>query len=165
MSPPDRRRRPVGQHRGWHRANPPHRRRRMLWPDLPPCHDERRQEDGQDREGRAFPRPCHHEPLRLLPVLAQRRRRRRGALPPHVHLPARRGMQGPWNAEGRWHQQGQGAIGLRGHLAHPWQGRGGQGFRGGQGGLRKRSRRRSGHRRGTVQGYSPRRSRERNQRA
>ena len=86
----DRRRRPVGQHRRRRRPHPARRAEAGLRPDLPAHHDGVGREDGQDGGGRRVARRRAHEPLRLLPVLRERRRPRRGALPQAVHAAAPR---------------------------------------------------------------------------
>ena len=49
LHPPDRRRRPVGQHPGRHRPHPPGRPEGGLRADLPAADHRLRREDGQDR--------------------------------------------------------------------------------------------------------------------
>ena len=76
-----RRQRPVGQHHRRHRPGPADARRAAVRPHLPAAHQERRHEDGQDRERRRLAVGRADEPLRVLSVLDQRRRRRRGQVP------------------------------------------------------------------------------------
>ncbi|MCK7511457.1 MAG: hypothetical protein MZV70_50370 [Desulfobacterales bacterium] len=61
---------------------------------LPADHDQQRREDGQDRQGRRVAGSGANLALRLLPVLDQHRRPRRGPLPGAVHLSADGGDPG-----------------------------------------------------------------------
>ena len=81
---------------------------------------------GKVREGRHLPRPRPRQPLRVLPVLGERARRRPGAVPPALHVPAPGGGPVAVRREGRCDQRGQAQAGLRNHLARAW-GRGGEG--------------------------------------
>ncbi len=81
-------------------------------------HDVFGREDGQDRQRRGLAQRRHEEPLRILAVLAQHRRRRRGALLKTVHDPAAARDRTAFGAAGRRDQRSQeGARGLRDHAA------------------------------------------------
>ena len=58
---------------------------------LPAADQERRHEDGQDRVGRPVALGREDQPLPLLPILDQPRRRRRGQVPAVLHRPGPRG--------------------------------------------------------------------------
>ena len=81
------RRRPVGQHHHRNGADPPQtgQRGRSIRHHLPAHHQGRRYEIRQDRERQRMARCALYLALQVLPVLAQRQRRGRQALHPHLH--------------------------------------------------------------------------------
>ena len=80
----DRRQRSMGKHHGRHRPGPADALRAAVWPDLPAADQERRHEDGQDRVGRRVAVGRPHQPLPVLSILDQRRRRRCRQMPADV---------------------------------------------------------------------------------
>ncbi len=80
-----RRQRPVGQYHRRDRPGAADARRAALWPDLPAVDQERRQQDGQDRERVGVALGGADQPLPVLSVLDQRRRRRRWEVPAVSH--------------------------------------------------------------------------------
>ena len=90
------RRRPVGQHHHRYGADPPQagQRSRGVRHHLPAHHQGRRHEVRQDRERQRMARPALHLALQVLPVLAQRQRRGRQALHPHLHAAGPRDRRG-----------------------------------------------------------------------
>ncbi len=83
----DGRLRPVGQHRRGRGPHPAHGRRGGPRPH-DAAHDQvGRHQVRQDRVRHGVARSRAHQPVRVLPVLAQRRRSRCGAVPAHVQLP------------------------------------------------------------------------------
>ena len=88
----DRRLGPVGQHRGWGRADPPGRGGDGARAHRAADHGLRRTQVRQvHRRRQHLARPADDLAVRLVPVLRQRRGRRRRALPADVHLPVARG--------------------------------------------------------------------------
>ena len=77
----DRRQRSMGQHHGGHRPGPADARRAALRHDLPAAHQERRHQDGQDRNAAPLAVGRPHQPLPVLSILVQRRRRRCRQMP------------------------------------------------------------------------------------
>ena len=67
---------------------------------------------GKTAGRRCLARPEQDQPLRLLPVLAQHRRRRRHELPAQDDLPASRADRRDGHLEGRQDQRGQGRYSL-----------------------------------------------------
>ena len=67
----------------------------------------RRAQDGQDRSGRPVAGRGAHQPLRLLPILAQRGRSGRAKVPGPADLPAHGRGAPPGRAEGQRHQRGE----------------------------------------------------------
>ncbi|CAA9570450.1 MAG: Tyrosyl-tRNA synthetase, partial [uncultured Thermomicrobiales bacterium] len=148
VRPPDGRLRPVGQHRRRRRADPEGGRRSRLRPRLPAADDRLRPEDGQDRRQLPLAGPGPHQPVRLLPVLGQRRRRRRRETAPPLHLPAGAGDR-PGDGGGRGRPAGgEAGAGVGGDGAHPRPGRVWAGGGGGGGPIRWWSRRCRRHRPG-----------------
>ncbi len=110
-----RRLRPVGQHRRRHRPDPPHAPPSGLRHDRAADHQGRRHQVRQDRIRRRLARPEEDLAVRLLPVLAEHRGRRRLQVPQVLHLPAAR----PHRRD-RSHRQGQRQQ--AGSPAHPGRG-------------------------------------------
>ncbi len=109
----ERRLRPVGQHHRRRRPGPPHGGRGGARAGHAADHHVRRQEDRQDRGRHRLARPGAHQPLRVLPVLAQHRRRRRPRLAAAVLRAAGRGDRGADRREPRAPGRAGGAAGAR----------------------------------------------------
>ena len=91
-----RRQRPVGQHHRRHRSGPAAARRATLRHYGPAADPQRRRQDGQDRVGRLVALAREDQPLSLLPILDQPRRRRRGQVPAVLYRPGRRRKSARW---------------------------------------------------------------------
>ena len=107
------RQRPVGEpHRG-RGSHPQGRGRGGARHDQPAHHQGRRHQVRQDRGRSRLAEPRDALALRLLPVLAAGRRRRRRALPEDLHLPGPRGDRAPRGAHRRQPEGARGAEGPR----------------------------------------------------
>ena len=91
-----RRLRPVGQHHRRRRLRPPPGRRAGAGLHHPAGDQGRRHEVRQDRGRRGLARPRDDQPVRLLPVLGQRRRPGRRPVPAVLQLPRPRARWRSW---------------------------------------------------------------------
>ena len=96
-----RRLRPVGQHHRRRRLRPPARGRAGARLHHPAGHQGRRHQVRQDRGRRGLARPDDDQPVRLLPVLDQRRRPGRGQLPALLQLPVAARRSRSWRRRRR----------------------------------------------------------------
>ena len=110
----------MGQYRQRHRSRPPAGECATLRSDGAADHDVLGRQDGQDRSRRGVAQCRSGEPLRILAILAQHRRRRCRTLPEIVHRAAARRDRAACGIARSGHQRSQEGARHRSDRAGAW---------------------------------------------